>query len=137
MDPQNLAYALVQVVHNFGALAVAGGATAAFLQLRAGAASVRPHGWLVAAGWAVQGASGAGFGAISYAWYGQFPDLHAVAVAAVGIKMACASIGFLAAAAYLKFGHAWSVPVSRAVWGGLVALASTALSAAAFLRWFA
>ena len=29
MDPQNLAYALLQVVHNFGAVAVVGGAAGA------------------------------------------------------------------------------------------------------------
>lgn len=136
MDLQNFAYAVVQVVHNFGAVAVTGGAAAALLPLRADAALRRVLGWAVLAGWAMQIASGAGFGGISYAYYGRFPDIHGVAVAALGVKMVCAASAFLLAAAYLRYAAGWSAARCRSTWIGLVALAATALSAAAFLRWF-
>lgn len=136
MDLQNLAYALVQVAHNFGAVAVTGGAAAAFVRLRAGAAPPPSLGWLVLAGWAAQALSGAGFGAISYAYYERFPDLHGIAVIALAIKVGCAAAGFIAAASWLKSSGRWSAARSRSVWGGLVALAAVALTSAAFLRWF-
>lgn len=136
MDLQNLAYALAQIVHNFGAVAVTGGAAAALLLLRAGSAIPRWLGGLVLTGWAMQIASGAGFGAISYFYYGRFPDLHGIAVAALGIKMVCAASGLIAAAACVRHAARWSAARRRIVWTVLVTLAATALSAAAFLRWF-
>lgn len=136
MDLQNLAYALVQVVHNFGAVAVTGAAAAALALLCADVTVPRWLGGVVLAGWAMQIASGAGFGAISYAWYDKLPDIHGVAVAALGIKMVCAASGLLIAAAYLRYAGGWSAARCRSLWIGLVTLAATALSAAAFLRWF-
>lgn len=136
MDFQNLAYALVQIVHNFGAVAVTGGAAAALLPLHAGAAVPRWLGGVVLAGWAMQIASGAGFGAISFAYYGRFPDIHGLAFVALGVKMLCAASGLLMAAAYLRYAAGWPAERCRGLWVGLVALAATALSAAAFLRWF-
>lgn len=136
MDLQNLAYALVQVVHNFGAVAVTGGAAAALLPLHAGAVVPRWLGGVVLAGWAMQIASGAGFGAISYAWYDKLPDIHGVAVTALGIKMVCAASGVMLAGACLRYAAGWSAARCRKAWTGLLALSATALSAAAFLRWF-
>lgn len=136
MDPQNLAYALVQVAHNFGAAAVIGGAAGAFFLLRGGTESPRRLAWLVVAGWALQAVSGAGFGAVSYAWYGRFPDLHGIAVIALAIKMLCVAAGFTVAVVYLRLAGGWSAAGRRAAWGGLLVLAAIALSAAAFLRWF-
>lgn len=136
MDLQNLAYALLQVVHNFGAVAVTGGALAALAVLRAGSAPPRWLAGVVLAGWAMQIASGAGFGAVSYAWYGRFPDLHGIAVAALGVKLACAASGIVGAAACLRYASRWPAASRRLAWLGLAALAATALSAAAFLRWF-
>lgn len=136
MDPQNLAYAVVQLAHNFGAVSVLGGAVAALWPAPQGPAARRRLAWLVLAGWAVQGASGAGFGAVSYAWYGRFPDLHGIAVAALLVKMACAATGFVLALVYLRNATAWMSARCDAAWIGLVGLAATALSAAAFLRWF-
>ncbi len=136
MDPQNLAYALVQLAHNFGAVAVTGGAVAGWLIQRRDTPP-RALVWLVLAGWALQAASGAGFGLISLAWYGQFPDLHGIAVAALVIKLSCATAGLLLAMLLLKFSGAWPPARHRHAWSGLVGLAATALSAAAFLRWFA
>ena len=126
MDPQNLAYALIQLVHNFGAVAVVGGAVAAHWLA-----------WLVLGGWLAQAASGAGFGAISYLFYGQFPDIHAIARAALLLKMACATGGILLAAGYLRRGADWLPARRDTVWTLLLALAVTALASAAFLRWFA
>ncbi|WP_127478649.1 hypothetical protein [Sulfurivermis fontis] len=136
MDLQNLAYALTQVAHNFGAVAVVGAPLFARWPLRLQAAARRPLAWLVLIGWAVQGLSGAGFGAISYVWYGAFPDIHGIAVAALLLKMACAATGFVLAGLLLLRALRWPAPRHEAVWGVLLLLGVTALTAAAFLRWF-
>lgn len=135
MDPQNLAYALVQVVHNFGAVAVLGGAVGGYLVQRS--PPPRALAALVLLGWAAQAASGAGFGVVSYLAYGQFPELHAIATGALVLKMGCAASGFVLAAGLLWRGAGWPAGRQRRVWTVLVALAATALGAAAFLRWFA
>ena len=137
MDPQSLAYALVQLVHNFGAVAVVGGAVGARWLARDAPATQRKLGWLVLGGWLAQAASGAGFGAVSYLFYGQFPDIHAIARVALLLKMACAAGGILLAAGYLRRA-ADGLPARRdTVWTLLLALAVAALASAAFLRWFA
>ncbi len=134
MDLQNLGYALTQVVHNFGASAVIGGAVASLWLMRP--ELERSLAWLVISGWVAQVASGAAFGAISFYYYGQFPDLSAVALVALAIKVACAVSAFSLAAFYLL--HAANRPAAwrRGVWRILTALGATALTAAAFLRWF-
>lgn len=137
MDPQNLAYALVQVAHNFGAVAVTGGAVAGWMIHRRDAVQPTALVWLILAGWALQAASGAGFGLISFAYYGKFPDLHGVAVAALVVKLSCATAGLVLSMLFLKFAGGWSAARRRYGWHTLVGLAATALSAAAFLRWFA
>ena len=137
MDPQNLAYALIQLVHNFGAVAVVGGAVAARWLVRDAPATQRCLAWLVLGGWLAQAASGAGFGAVSYHFYGQFPDIHAIARSALFIKLACAAGGILLAAIYLQRAAGW-LPARRAtVWNRLLLLGVTALASEAFLRWFA
>lgn len=134
MDLQNLAYAAIQVVHNFGAVAVVGSAVFA---LGPGLAGMRrPLAWVMLAGWTAQAASGGAFGGISWLYYGRLPDIHGIAVAALLIKMACVAAGFMLAAAYLYRGIGWSEGAQQAAWRGLAALAATALTAAAFLRWF-
>ena len=137
MDPQNLAYALVQLVHNFGAVAVVGGAVGARWLARDAPATQRKLGWLVLGGWLAQAASGAGFGAVSYHFYGQFPDIHAIARGALFIKLACAAGGALLAAVYLQRTAGWQPARRATVWTLLLVLGITALSSAAFLRWFA
>ena len=137
MDPQNLAYALVQLVHNFGAVAVVGGAVAARWLVRDAADTQRRLAWLVLGGWLAQAASGAGFGAVSYHFYGQFPDIHAIARTALFVKLSCAAGGVVLAFRYLQRAGGW-VPARRnAAWSVLLLLGVTALAAAAFLRWFA
>ena len=137
MDPQNLAYALVQLVHNFGAVAVVGGAVAARWLARDAPDAQRRLAWLVLGGWLAQAASGASFGAISYHFYGQFPDIHAIARGALFIKLACAAGGALLAAIYLRRAADWLPARRGTVWTLLLVLGITALSSAAFLRWFA
>lgn len=134
MDLQNLAYASIQVVHNFGAVAVVGSAA---YGLWSGPGRMRkPLAWIMLAGWAAQAVSGGAFGAVSWLYYGRFPDIHGIAVAALLIKMVCAAAGFMLAAAYLYRGIGWSERAQQTAWRALATLAATALSAAAFLRWF-
>jgi hypothetical protein len=131
LDLQNLAYALTQVAHNFGAVAVTGGAIAALYGTEQ---SQRRLAWLVLAGWGTQAASGATFGAVSYYYYSQFPDIHGIAVAALVVKMICAATGLVLAALCTR--QPRNLAARRRVWRSLVALAASALTAAAFLRWF-
>jgi hypothetical protein len=137
VDPQNLAYALIQLAHNFGAVAVVGGAVAARWLVRDTPATQRQLAWLVFGGWLAQAASGASFGAVSYHFYGQFPDIHAIARGALFIKLACAAGGVLLAAVYLQRAAGWQPARRATVWTLLLVLGITALSSAAFLRWFA
>lgn len=136
MELQNLSYAAIQVVHNFGAIAVVGSAACAlwlgpqFTRMR------KPLAWIMLAGWTAQAASGAAFGLVSWLYYGRFPDIHGIAVAALLIKMACAAAGFGLAATSIYRGDGWSQRARQATWRVLAALAATALTAAAVLRWF-
>ncbi len=137
MDIQDLGYALNQIVHNLGAVSVTGAAGAAsFLKLAEPPATRRRLAWLVLGGWAAQGVSGAIFGAISYANYGRFPDIHGIAVGALALKMACAAAAFSLSGAYLARAQRWSMAMRQRAWTALFALSLTALTAAAFLRWF-
>ncbi len=134
---ENLAYALVQVVHNFGAVAVVGGAFVGLLPAQRETRAQRRLAWLVLSGWAAQAVSGALFGAVSFRYYGALPDIHGVAVAALRIKVACAASGFVLAALLLLRAARWNDVARRRAWQALAALAVIALGAAAFLRWFA
>ena len=131
---QNLSYTAIQVVHNFGAVAVVGGSLAALrLRKRIGR---RRLAQLALTGWLTQAASGATFGMVSYYYYGKLPDISGIATYALAIKMLCATLGILVLAAYLWRGERWAEQGRNTVWLSSSALAITALSAAAFLRWF-
>lgn len=138
---QNLAYAANQIVHNFGAVAVVGGAACALAWRNAEVQ--RGLAWVVLAGWMTQAASGATFGAISFAFYGKFPDIHGIAIAALIVKVICAISGFTLAVRQL-FAHPGARPKvfrfseesSRHAWIALCVLGALALSSAAVLRWF-
>ena len=137
MDAQNLGYALVQVIHNLGAVSVTGGAAAARgLSFAEPQATHRKLARWVLGGWLAQGVSGTCFGAISYASYGRFPDIHGIAIGALLLKMACAAVGFSVTVLYVARETRWSAPSRRRAWTIQFALALTALVAAAFLRWF-
>jgi NADH:ubiquinone oxidoreductase subunit 6 (subunit J) len=131
---QNLSYAVIQVVHNFGAVAVVGGSLIA-LRVRERAAR-RKLGYLALAGWLTQAASGATFGIVTYYYHRQLPDIAGIATYALGIKMLCATLGIVMLAAYLWRAERWTEQGRNQVWLSSSALAITALSAAAFLRWF-
>lgn len=131
-DIQNLAYAVTQIVHNFGAVTVVGGAACALAWRDAEAQ--RKLAWIVMTGWMIQAVSGATFGAISFAYYGKFPDIHGIAVAALVLKVICAVFGFSLAAWQVFFHPAETF--RRNSWLVLCGLGVVALSSAAVLRWF-
>jgi hypothetical protein len=137
VNTQDLAYALTQVVHNFGAVAVtAGAAGGRWTQATTEPKRQRRLAWLVLGGWVAQILSGATFGGISYASFGQLPEIHGVAVAALRLKMACALGGVCLSALLLAREAAWSEAQRLNAWAALLAFAAVALCAAAFLRWF-
>jgi hypothetical protein len=132
---ENLAYALTQVVHNFGAVGVLGGAV--FILWPAQRLEyARKIAWLILVAWGAQIASGGIFGAISLHYYGATPDLSAVALGALATKVAAAAAGFLLTALYLIRGAEWSRGGVQRTFRTLAALGVIALTAAAFLRWF-
>ncbi|SFW14056.1 hypothetical protein [Nitrosovibrio sp. Nv17] len=133
---ENLSYALVQVVHNFGAAAVTGGAVWG-LHPALGPAFQRRLVWVIGLSWGAQALSGAGFGTVSYYYYGQFPELSGVAFAALLTKILCAMGGVVVSVAYLRRADGWSEARRHAAWKLLTGLGTTALAAAAFLRWYA
>lgn len=106
MSPENVAYALTQVVHNFGAVAVLGGAAFALWpapRLEFG----RAFAWLILVAWSAQLVSGGTFGLISYHYYGETPDLSSVAMAALVVKIVAAILGVLLSALFLLRGTQW------------------------------
>jgi len=122
-------------MHNFGAAAVLGGAVFALWpvsRLEAG----RTFGWLILFAWGAQIVSGGLFGVTSLYYYGETPDLSGIAMAALAVKVAAAIAGFLLAAFYLIRGREWGRVSVRRTFRSLAALGATALTAAAFLRWF-
>ncbi|QKT04758.1 hypothetical protein HUS23_13530 [Ectothiorhodospiraceae bacterium 2226] len=133
---ENLAYALVQLAHNFGAVAVVGGAIFALWPVPQTEAVQRSLAWLVLTGWAVQITSGVLFGVVSYLAYGTLPDLSAIALSALAIKILSTIGGLTAAIVYLRGGTRWTTPRRRHTWHLLAGLGALALAAAAFLRWF-
>jgi hypothetical protein len=92
VDLQNLAYALTQVIHNFGAVAVVGGAATALWLTPRQPVLERSLAWLVALAWAAQIISGVSLGAISFYYYGRFPDISGIATAALAIKITSADM---------------------------------------------
>lgn len=136
MSLQNLGYALVQVAHNFGAVAIVGGAAFMLFMAPQPAPLQRKFVWLVGFGWGTQVLSGMAFGAISYYYYGKFPDIHGIAIAALAVKMLCAASGLSLVALYLRYAGIWSDTRRRHAWQILFTLGAIALASAAFLRWF-
>jgi len=136
MDLQNHLYALTQVIHNFGAVAVVGGSLLGRWPVVLSDEQRHRMAWVVLGGWLIQGVSGSLFGAVSYYYYGEMPDLHGIAVVALLVKMVCATSGFLLAVLFIRFGRQWTASGRAVVWNLLIALGITALSAAAVLRWF-
>lgn len=151
-------YACVQLVHNLGAAAVVGSPAVAWWLVREkhimpipAAAGVvdgpattegvigkqRKLAWLVILAWSTQAASGAAFGATTYYLKHELPDPTGVGLAALEIKAACALTGFVLALLYLRAATRWSAQVRLRVWQILFVLGLTAITSAAFLRWYA
>lgn len=136
MQWENLYYALAQLVHNFGAVAVLGGALVAF-KLSSGYQALRKNiATMVLVAWVAQLVSGLTFGGISLYYYGETPDLHSTAQYALGIKVFCAISSVLLSSYYLMRAEQLGDAAQRRAWMMLTVFAATALTAAAFLRWF-
>lgn len=136
LDLQSLGYAIVQVVHNFGAAAIVGGAAFMLYMAPQPAPLQRKFAWLVGFGWGAQVLSGMAFGAISHYYYGKFPDIHDTAIVALVIKILCAVSGLSMVALYLRYADGWTGRQRHLAWKILFALGAGALTSAAFLRWF-
>src|SRR6266852_5222258 len=130
----NLVCTGVQILHNFGAVAVVGSPAVAWWFARDNPAAQCRLAWLLVIGWAAQGASGAGFGMTSYFLKGQLPEISGVALIALLAKMVCVTCGFAVGVLFLKKATRWSVAARMRGWLGMLALAGIALTAAAFLR---
>lgn len=133
-DVQNLSYAAIQLVHNLGAVAVVGGSMIALKWHER--AMRRKLAQLVLIGWLTQAASGATFGLTTFYFHHALPDISGIATYALGIKMICATLGILLLAAYLWTGERWEEQRLDRMWISSSVLAVTAISSAAFLRWF-
>lgn len=133
---ENLVYALVQLVHNFGAVAVTAAPLAAFWPARAspGARAVLLR--IVVFAWVAQIGSGVSFGATSLHYYGVLPDLSEVARAALAVKVLCAVAGLALSVLLLGRGAHWAEHTHERAWRALGAFGATALAGAAVLRWF-
>ncbi len=133
---ENLVYALVQLVHNFGAVAVSAAPLAAFWPARASPDARALLLRLIVVAWVAQIGSGVSFGATSLHYYGVLPDLSEVARAALVVKVLCAVTGLALSLLLLVRGAHWAGNLHERAWRALAALGATALAGAAVLRWF-
>lgn len=133
MAVQNTIYALIQVLHNFGAVAIVGLAAAGVMHCYKMFPGQRLPVIVLAIAWVLQAMSGAAFGITTLWFSGQLPDIHGVAVVALAIKVISVVSGFALTLLYLRRGSSVS---QRTFWYVSLALGAVALTAAAFLRWF-
>src|SRR2546428_2190648 len=131
----NLVYTGVQILHNFGAVAVVGSPAVAWWFARDNPAAQCRLAWLLVIGWAAQGASGAGFGMTSYFLKGQLPEISGVALIALVAKIACVTCGFAVGILYLNMASRWSVGTRLKVWQGMLALAGKTPTTGALFPW--
>ena len=131
-----LVYALVQAVHNLGAVAVVASPAGALAFRANGKVVERRLAWTLLLAWGLQALSGAGFALASYGLKGQLPEVTGVALGALVVKVAATAGGFALAAALLWL-RPLAAPRSRAAaWGVCLGLALAALTAASPLRWY-
>jgi uncharacterized membrane protein YidH (DUF202 family) len=64
------------------------------------------------------------------------PDISGLAVDALGVKLVCVSLGMVLLTTYLWQSVRWTERGKSYAWISSSVLAITAISAAAFLRWF-
>jgi hypothetical protein len=130
MQLDNALYALVQIAHNFGAVAAIGLPLAA---LRYAVADPTRIYRSTLAAWVVQVASGVGFGLVSYFVVEELPQISGLAFVALCVKILCAASAIALAA--LLLARKGAMP-DRAALMSLTALGALALFSAAILRWF-
>jgi len=135
-DAANVSYALVQAVHNYGAVAVVGGPAAAVLWAREQKTVPMVLAWLTLSGWVVQGLSGISFAVTSYLSRGELPEVTGIALFALAIKVICALVGFSLIALYVITTPQRRETRQRKLFPALFFIGITALTGAAFLRWF-
>lgn len=131
MQLDNALYAVAQIAHNFGAVAVVGLPLAA-LGFGATGDMLRRTYLLVLAGWLLQVASGVGFGLVSYFVVEELPQVSGLALGALYIKIACAALAIILLLMLLSRP---ALPARLAL-AGLAGLGAAALFGAAVLRWF-
>ncbi|MBI3776286.1 MAG: hypothetical protein HY273_12170 [Gammaproteobacteria bacterium] len=129
------AYALVQVAHNVGAVAVVGSPAAAGLWMREQRTVPVVLAWFTASGWMIQIFSGIGFGLTSYLSRGELPEVTGVALFALYLKIGCATTGLALAGFYLLAPLWRREQTQHGLWPSLFFAGIAALSGAAFLRW--
>jgi hypothetical protein len=134
MGLEDILYSAVQIAHNFGAAAVTGLPIAA-LWLRPAPRVALIMAQLTLLAWLVQGASGAGFGTVSFFMEGELPQIHHVALGALSIKIICAVLAIILLTVH--FVRRAADEPGNPLWRSLAVLGVTALTCAAVLRWFA
>jgi hypothetical protein len=132
---ENLIYTLVQIAHNFGAVAVVGSPAVGWW-LESKNIMANRLALLALLGWFVQGATGIGFAIISQSLKGALPEVTGIALAALLIKVSSTAIGFTLTVVLWRKGSRWSVRGRRLAWQIMLAFSTAALMAAAFLRWY-
>ena len=131
---QSFLYALIQSIHNIGAVVIVGvGAYGLFF---AHQNTRRVLAVVQALGWSIQGLTGAAFGATTFYFYHQLPDIHGVAILALLIKISCVVSGFVTSALYVLLCSRLSPAISKFAWSMMFGLGVIAISSAAFLRWY-
>lgn len=131
---QSLIYALIQNIHNIGAVTIVGVSVYGLFFAREHQKKLLAI--VISFAWALQGISGAAFGVTTLYFYQQLPDIHGVAVAALAIKVACVILGFFVASSYVVFCTELSLAIKKVFWITLFFLGNIALSSAGYLRWF-
>ncbi len=131
----NFIYASIQLLHNLGAATVVGIPVAVWSFALDGKALQRRLVWIVACAWALQAITGVGFGAASYYFKGQLPDIEGVGLIALLTKISCVVGGLFITVTWLAIYSESSRP-HPALWPVNSVLGITALNAAAFLRWY-
>ena len=136
MDLQNRTYALTQVAHNFGAVAVVAVPLYALL-FHAPHPGSRDLLWLALSGWALRLASGAVFGTGELAFLrGNFQTSTALRLLPWCSRVLCALVALVLIALSLYARPLHDGRRSTVTWRLLATLGGTALTGAAFLRWF-
>ncbi len=133
---QNFVYALIQILHNFGAVAIVGIPAVALFLMRDDMAGRHRLAIFAISAWAIQAISGALFGLSTFYFEHHLPDIHGIAVDALIIKMICAVSGIILAVMYVRRDAQLHKASAIFVWCTLLALGVVALCSAAFLRWF-